>query len=169
VPDDLERCRVAALRILSYRWNSAAELRRKLAAKRFDEDVVEATIAALRDEKWLDDDRFAEAFVRSKAQKRLGSGRIGNELRAAGVDADTAARAINANLDPEKEAEGLKAACDRKMRSLARRLGDDFLATPEGRNKLTGYLLKQGYDGAAVSQLVRDRAKRARSQDPAGG
>ena len=157
--DDLERCHIAALRILAYRWNSEAELRRKLASKRFDNDVVAATITRLRDEKWLDDERFAEALVRTKAMKRMGRGRIKGALRAAGVDSESAERAIRANLDPDKEMEGLKAACAKRMRVLARKLGADFLDTDEGRNKLTAWLLNQGYDAALVHGVIRDFIK----------
>jgi regulatory protein len=154
--DDLERCHIAALRILNYRWNSEAELRRKLASKRFEKDVIETTITRLRNEKWLDDNRFAEAFVRTKALKRMGRGRIKGALRAAGVDNESAEKAIRANLDPEKELEGLKAACAKRMRMLARRLGEDFLNTAEGRNKLTAWLLNQGYDAALVHSTIKE-------------
>jgi regulatory protein len=154
--DDLERCHIAALRLLAYRWNSEAELRRKLASKRFERAVVDATMTRLRDEKWLDDERFAEAFVRTEATKRHGRGRIKGALRAAGVDSDSADRAIRANLDPEKEMEGLKAACEKRMRVLARKLGPDFLETSEGRNKLTSWLLNQGYDAALVQSAIKE-------------
>ena len=152
--DDLERCHIAALRILGYRWNSAAELRRKLASKRFDDDVIDATITRLHAEKWLDDERFAEALVRTKSNRRLGRARIRGELRAAGVDRDTAEEALRDHLDPEKEAEGLKAACERRMRLLTRRHGADYLDSDEGRNNLTGWLLKQGYDAALIREIV---------------
>ena len=69
-------CYVAALRILGYRFNSERELRRKLAAKRFDDETIAATLARLRQEKWLDDERFAGAYVRTQAQKGLGRLRI---------------------------------------------------------------------------------------------
>lgn len=154
--DDLERCHIAALRILNYRWNSEAELRRKLESKRFEKDIIETTITRLRKEKWLDDNRFAEAFVRTKALKRMGRGRIKGALRAAGVDDESAEKAIRANLDPEKELEGLKAACAKRMRMLARRLGEDFLDTAEGRNKLTAWLLNQGYDAALVHSTIKE-------------
>src|SRR5438067_1636733 len=83
--NDSGRCYTAALRILNYRFNSEAELRRKLAAKDFDRETVDATIARLREEKWLDDARFAEAFVRTRMRKRVGRLRIRRELIAAGV------------------------------------------------------------------------------------
>jgi regulatory protein len=153
---DLERCHIAALRILGYRWNSEVELRRKLASKRFDDDVIESTIARLREEKWLDDDRFAEAFVRTQTLKRHGRGRIKGALRAAGVAAEAAEQAIRANLDPEKEAEGLRLACEKRMRVLTRKHGADYLGTDEGRNKLTAWLLKQGYDAALVYTAIKE-------------
>src|SRR5436305_10468671 len=62
-------CYVTALRILGYRFNSEAELRRKLAAKRFDGEEIAETLARLREEKWLDDDRFAAAYVRTRVLK----------------------------------------------------------------------------------------------------
>jgi regulatory protein len=153
---DLERCHTVALRILNYRWNSEGELRRKLLSKRFEDDVIDATIARLREEKWLDDERFAEAFVRNESLKRRGRGRITRALRAAGVDRDTAESAVRANLDPEQELEGLKAACARRMRLLTRRHGEAYIRTDEGRNNLTAWLLKEGYDAALVHSIVKE-------------
>jgi len=154
VPDEeLERCHIAALRILGYRWNSEAELRRKLARKRFSESVISATIERLRDEKWLDDARFAEAFVRTKASQRHGRARIRGGLRAAGVDRDTAEEAIREALDPEREAEGLRLACEKRIRMLTRKHGAEYLESDEGRNNLKAWLLKQGYDADAVRKL----------------
>jgi len=88
--------------------------------------------------------------------KRHGRGRIKGALRAAGVDAESAERAIRANLDPEKELEGLKAACAKRMRVLTRKHGAEFLDTDEGRNKLTAWLLNQGYDAALVQSAIKE-------------
>ena len=136
-----ERAYVAALRILGYRFNSELELRRKLQRKKFDEAIIDATIARLRDEKWLDDERFAGAFARTRSRKRIGGKRIVLELRAAGVDDDVATRAVKENIDPEKEREQIRAI-------LQRRAGWE-------RNKLRAYLLKQGYDAALIWELIR--------------
>ena len=88
--------------------------------------------------------------------KRMGRGRIKGALRAAGVDSESAARAIRANLDPEKEMEGLKVLCAKRMRMLVRRHGEEFLNTDEGRNKLTFWLLNQGYDAALVQSAIKE-------------
>src|SRR5258707_15503772 len=81
---EVERVYAAALRILSYRFNSEAELRRKLRSKRFEADDIDEALARLRGEGWLDDDRFAASFVRARSARRVGPLRIRRELGAAG-------------------------------------------------------------------------------------
>lgn len=139
---DAERAYFAALRILAYRFNSELELRRKLQRKKFERAVIDATIARLREEKWLDDARFAGAFARTRMRKRIGAKRIVFELRAAGIDDETASRAVKENADPEQEREHVRAL-------IQRRSGWE-------RNKLTAYLLKQGYDAALIADVVRE-------------
>lgn len=155
--EELESCYVAAMRILSYRFNSEAELRRKLTAKKkFDAATIDATLVRLREEKWLDDGRFAGAFVRSRTSKRLGRNRIARELRAAGVSGEDAETAIAANVDREQQETTLRELRDKRARALVRRHGEDYLSTAEGRNKLAGYLLKQGYDAALVYEALKE-------------
>ncbi len=149
-------CYIAALRILNYRFNSEGELRRKLRSKRFEKEDIDATIARLHREKWLDDDRFAGAFVRTRSNRHIGKRRIARELQAAGVSDSSAAQAIRENIDPEREREALAELCARRARVLIRRHGADFLTSGEGRNKLAGYLLKQGYDAALVADVLKE-------------
>ena len=150
-------CYTSALRILRYRFNSEGELRRKLRAKKFEKDDIDATIARLHREKWLDDERFAAAFVRTRANKRVGRLRIRRELQAAGVSDDDASRAIVENVDQEREGEALRELCVRRLRTLLRR----ERTSEELHAKLTAYLVAQGYDSALVRQVVRDAVRTA--------
>lgn len=147
---------IAALRILHYRFNSEAELRRKLRAKKFEKDAIDAAVVRLHKEKWLDDERFAGAFVRTRANKRVGSKRIRRELQAAGVSDDAAEAAVAENVDPEREKESLHTLLQRRVRMLVRRHGEEYLTTSEGRNKLAGYLLNQGYDAGLVYEALKE-------------
>jgi regulatory protein len=157
VSDDApDLCYLAALRILRFRFNSEAELRRKLRAKNFTKDEIDGVIVRLHKEKWLDDERFAGALVRTRANKRVGRRRIARELHAAGVDRSSAAEAIAANVDPERERAALVELGRRRARALVRRHGEEFLSSPDGRNKLAGYLLKQGYDAALVREVLKE-------------
>jgi regulatory protein len=150
---------LSALRILEYRFNSEAELRRKLRAKKFEKDDIDLAIARLHREKWLDDERFAGAFVRTRANKRVGKLRIRRELHAAGVSDETAEKALAENVDAERERESLEALCARRMRALVRRHGSEYLESDEAHAKLTAYLIGHGYDSALVREVVRNAAR----------
>jgi regulatory protein len=156
VSDAPDLCYLAALRILKYRFNSEAELRRKLRSKKFEKEEIDATIARLHQEKWLDDERFAGAFVRTRANKRIGTRRIVRELQVAGIGQSEAKEAVAANVEPEREREALVELGHKRARMLVRRHGEDFLSTADGRNKLAGYLLKQGYDAALVREALKE-------------
>lgn len=158
---DEERCYASALRILGYRFNSEVELRRKLRAKKFEKEIIDATIVRLRKEKWLDDERFAGAFVRTRGQRRIGAKRILRELHAAGVQDEVAERAVAENVDAEAEAERLREAFERRARVLARRHGEEYLTSPEGRKKLMAYLVAQGFEAALAYELCFRAAKDA--------
>ena len=144
-------CYLAALRILKYRFNSTAELRRKLRAKQFDRQTIEETLARLRDEKWLDDERYAAAYVRSRVSKNKGRLRIRRELMVAGVDDDTIDQAVGANVNADDERERAALTARKRLPILIRRYGKEA-----ARNKLTAYLLKQGYDAALVREIVKE-------------
>ena len=149
--DDLERCYVSGLRILKYRFNSTAELRRKLRAKGFDAETINATVLRLANEKWLNDERFAATYVRSRVLKSKGRLRIRRELINAGVDDETAVRAVGENVDREDERVRAVRVAEKRLPILVRRYG-----LVAARNKLTAYLLKQGYDAALVREILKE-------------
>jgi regulatory protein len=151
VSDDPERCYAAAMRMLSYRFNSEGELRRKLELKEFPGDVIDATIDRLRDEKWLDDDRFAAAFVRTRVRKGIGLLRVKRELAAAGVEGATIARALEESL-PDHDERAAAVASARKRLAILRRKDDDGSV----REKLVAYLFRQGYDSSLAMEVVRE-------------
>ena len=144
-------CYVAAMRILNHRFNSEGELRRKLALKEFAADVVGATIERLRGEKWLDDERFAASYVRTRVRKGYGRLRIKRELSAAGIERETITRALSESVpDHDERAAALVSA--RKRLAVLRRRDDDALI----RVKLAAYLVRQGYDSSLALDVVRE-------------
>jgi regulatory protein len=154
--DDFDRCYKAALRILRHRWNSTAELRLKLRVRNFDKQTIDATLGRLTDEHWLDDARFAGSFARTRAGKRVGPRRIARELAAAGVNGEIAEKALEEVADEDRVRADAVALCRKRIRMLTRRHGEDFIRSAEGRNKLTVYLLNQGYDAALARSVVKE-------------
>jgi len=153
VPDDVERCYIAGLRILNYRFNSEEELRAKLDRKEFPRDAIDAALERLRREKWLDDARFAAAFVRTRLRKGIGRLRIKRELQAAGVDSSTIAQALDVP-DHDDRAAAI-ASARKRLAALRRREDDDAI-----RQKLIAYLFRQGYDSSLAIDVVREAMAR---------
>ena len=94
--------------------------------------------------------------MRTRQSKRVGARRIARELGAAGVDRDVVKQAIGDNADPERERIDLLALAEKRYGLLERRKGAEYAASAEGRNKLTIYLLNQGYDSSLVREVVKE-------------
>jgi regulatory protein len=74
-----------AVSLLANREHSALELSRKLQNAGFDTDEVEKTLHDLQQANLQSDERFAENYLRSRANKGYGELRIRNELKERGV------------------------------------------------------------------------------------
>ena len=86
--------RERALRCLAQRDHSRAELTRKLASHGTEEEVAEV-LQRIGELGLLNDERFAEGYVRAKAG-RLGNGRLAQELARKGVTRETISEALSA-------------------------------------------------------------------------
>jgi len=84
-----------AMNLLALREHSCAELSRKLAARDYSPEEIEATVTALVADGLLSDERFAEAYIAARMRVGRGPVRIRGELKQRGVDAD----AIHLHLD----------------------------------------------------------------------
>ena len=148
--DQLWKARDSALNLLSFRARTGAELRRRLREKAFPEEVVERCVAELVERGLVDDSAFAETFVRDRVRLRpSGARRLAQELRAKGVDADTAGEAIRDVLHTEEvsELELARAAVAR----WARRPGED---RDKARRRLHGFLARRGFGGDTVREIM---------------
>ena len=143
----------AALRFLSYRPRSEAEIRARLL-RRFPVHVVEPVLQSLVQNSLVDDSAFAKLWRDSRDSLNPKSASvIKGELVSKGVARDVAEAAVG-DLDDRDSA---YCAALRP----ARRLIDADFAT--FRRKLWGYLLRRGFS----SSLARDTI--ARLWDERGG
>ena len=130
-----QRARDAAIRFISYRPRSEAEVHKRLQG-RFPAHVVDRVVADLVERSLIDDEEFAAAW--SDARNRLSprsANAVKRELLSKGVSVDTARNAL-AGLDDTDGA--LRAA-----RKFARRLeGEDY---PAFRRRLWGHLHRRGF------------------------
>ena len=136
-----------ALEMLAARGRSRADLRRQLVRKGQPPEAVDEAIERLVARGFLDDDRFARAFVRNKVTgAALGRRRLAQELFRHGVDRRVADMAIDEVLGEEGIDE--EALIDRVARRKLRSLG--ALDLPTRRRRLYAFLARRGYDADAI-------------------
>ncbi|GLP96828.1 hypothetical protein GCM10007895_21340 [Paraferrimonas sedimenticola] len=76
-----KECHHAALQLLSRREHSLAELSTKLTSRGFEYDKIQVTLAHSIEQGWQSQKRFAELYIRSKANKGYGPQRIVQQLK----------------------------------------------------------------------------------------
>ena len=124
-----------------------SDVRRKaLERLEWDAAAADAVVAALVDEGFVDDHRYAAAYAREKsALSGWGPVKIRSTLLARGVPRDAVLAALE-EIDPERATAKLEKVLETKWRTLR----DD----PQGRLKLIRFALSRGYDYDPVRPLI---------------
>jgi len=135
-PDAFE----AALRLLTGRPHSELELRRKLVRRRCPPEDIDRAVARVRGLGALDDAAFARALAAQRARTR-GPALIAAELAAKGVDRQSVGEAVA----------GVERA---DLLEAARRLADRAARGGADRRLITTRLLRRGYPGDVVREVV---------------
>ena len=82
---DLEKARASALASLCMREHSIKEITDKLTRKEYQQDSIEIVIKECLGDNYLNDQRFAEIYWRSRARKGFGPNKIAVELKQKGI------------------------------------------------------------------------------------
>jgi regulatory protein len=142
-----QRARVydAALRFLGTRPRSEREIRTRLAKHQFAPELIDGAIERLRRIGLVDDAAFAEYWVEQRQTHRPRGGRLlKQELRAKGVDVETATAAI----PDDDDAEGAYRAAQRKAQSL-RALDERTF-----KQRLGAFLQRRGFSYDTTRSVV---------------
>ncbi len=108
-----------ALEALARRMHTAQEIERGLAKRDWPSATIEAVVNDLKEQGYLDDTKFAEAWVTSRSERRLhGPFRLLGDLLAKGVDEDIARAVIGRLLPKEKEMILAGKAARKKFRTM---------------------------------------------------
>jgi regulatory protein len=138
-------CLQSALRLLSYRPRSEAELRQRLTTAQRNPAVVPETIERLKHAGLVDDRQFAERWVEERNRRAPRSGRlIAQELRNHGV----ASQLIVGAASVVDERDAAYRAAERRARALA---GSPF---QQFQQRVGGLLLRRGFSYEVVHETV---------------
>ena len=139
-PDTAVELKVRALRLLTRREHSRAELARKLAPHAESPQALELLLAELAQRKQLSDERYAETRAHWLSRK-YGAAKIRHDLKAHGV-----ADAVIARVSTEGDLEKAKAILARKYREPA--------ATREEKAKRARFLQSRGFSYDVIRRLI---------------
>lgn len=83
-----QTARNTAIGLLARREHAQSEIRRKLKDRGYDDDLTTEVVDELTRQRLLSDDRFAESFIRARANRGQGPIRLRAELRQLQIPAD---------------------------------------------------------------------------------
>ena len=131
-----------ALHFLGYRARSEAEVRARLQRDEWPDEVIERVLLRLREQGFLNDEKFAENWVESRSHSRpRGARMLQQELRQKGLERET----IDAALpDDEAEMENAVFALQKLLRGKERAWQNFNEA--ERREKAIQFLARRGFN-----------------------
>ncbi len=151
----------AALRLLAVRPRSEHELRDRLRRKAFEPEHIDTTITRLRELELIDDAHFAELWISNRQKLRpRGAQALRQELRAKGIDRDTADEVIASSMDADDE----RTACEQVARQALRRYAD----APDKATflrKLGGLLQRRGFRFDTIKPIIDQLWRETRGID----
>ena len=135
------------LRYCAYQDRCVQEVRKKLATFDMPDSEKEKILKLLVDEGYLDDERYASTFVRSKIHlKKWGVNKIRMALKMKGISDEIISNALS-EIDPEIYREELiKVLKSKKINET-----DPY----KRRAKLAQYAMQKGYEPGLVWDVIR--------------
>jgi regulatory protein len=146
-PEPAADVRRVAMDLLARREHSVLELTRKLQARGFEPQLVDAALQQLVADGLLSDARFAETFVYSRLQRGSGPAKIRAELRERGV-ADSNVEQVMAGHEDDW-LQLLRAVRDRKF-------GPEAPGDYRERARQMRFLQGRGFTSEQIGRLFRD-------------
>ena len=142
---DQASCTRLALGLLARREHSRLELTRKLRARDFPLEIIDATLTELTASGALAEARFTESFVRSRTARGQGPVRIRLELEERGIAADESASALR---QEEQDWDALARAV------RAKRFGPARPKDYKERARQARFLQYRGFDAAQIKSAL---------------
>ena len=146
--DPVAVAREIALRQLTVRQRTRAELQAALARKNVPAEAADEVLDRFTEVGLLDDAAFARDWVAAGARRQRGRRVLAQELAQKGVAPELIDEAL-AGLEPGDDLEVALALARRKAGSLA------GLDRQVRYRRLCGVLQRRGFSGAVISDVVR--------------
>lgn len=137
-----------AIYLLSFRDYTEREICEKLIRKGYDESTVNQVVKDLIQKGYIDDDRYAEQWIKNKAKsKGIGTAKIKYELSKKGISYDL----IKEKLEDNKDFDELEIAMGvayKKIKSY-KNMGKERIKTKLGR-----FLERKGFSYYIINKVI---------------
>lgn len=144
------RCKNSALKMIERSYKTENEVIEKLKIKGYEQKHIEKSIEFLKEYKFLNDDYYAEAFIRDKLSSK-GSQRIRQELIKKGISRDIIEKNIY-EIDKDTEKNIARELANKKLRVIQKSEKDNYKIS----GKLYRFLISRGYTYDIVKEVVKD-------------
>ena len=148
--NDLKIINHTLTRLLAMREHSACELHKKLLAKGFTSDLVEQQLQAFQEANLQSDERFAESFVRSRANKGQGPQRIRMALQEHRIDSRITEQALQ-----ESDVDFFELA----RQVYQKKYGQTPVSTWQEKQKRMAFLQYRGFDSEQMAYGMKNPTK----------
>jgi len=140
-----------ALNFASFKPRTTQQIKNKLRLKGFNQEEISFAIDFLREFKMLDDEKYAQDFVRSYLnRKSVGKSKLIAELRKRGISENIAESAVDIHFAPESEYSLAIRAVEKKLKSLKNKPPDKQL------NSLISYLQRNGFRWETIKKVIEE-------------
>ena len=138
-----------AVKFLSYRARSEAEVRAKLAQLGFSQSTVQGAVKKLLSLNLLNDGNFARAWALSRVEGRgYGPLRVERELRQKGIAKDLIGRVLD-------ETFGSQQGKDRARALLEKRFHGKDLSDAKNLRRAVSFFQRRGYRDAVIAEILK--------------
>tara|TARA_Y100000590_G_scaffold61682_1_gene65877 strand:- start:151 stop:600 length:450 start_codon:yes stop_codon:yes gene_type:complete len=130
--------------LLARREHSRLELYQKLKQKKFEPNIINAELDKLSDEGLQSDERFAEAFTRSRINKGKGPNIILSELLQRGVDELLVSNVLESISEWQW--------CEVAYETMNKKLGNESELDYDKQLKLMKFLNNRGFTRSQIEK-----------------
>ena len=158
--EESKNARRRAIRYLVYRDRSRNEIIRYLNGKKFSADAVDETLIFLESNDYINDDRFAMQFGRSRiVNKKIGRLRLGLELGNKGLERKIIEETLN-SLYEEYDEKKIAISCAKKKLATYSSSNNE-----KDRRRIAKFLERKGFPSGIIYKVVTQLVPYAPNND----